>query len=207
MMMAIDNSRAARTSTREHILQEADRLFYQRGFEGTSFADIAAAVGISRGNFYHHFKTKDEILDTVISRRITATRAMLDTWTSDNDSPEDRIISFIRILIVNQTKIMAFGCPVGTLNTELAKLDHASKRHAADIFRLFQDWLAEQFRELGQIERADKLAQHLLARSQGIAVMANTFHDEEFVRSEVDILEAWLHALCVTSPNNHSKEH
>lgn len=54
-------------STRNLIVEEADALFYESGFEATSFAEIAKAVGISRGNFYHHFKTKDDILDAVIA--------------------------------------------------------------------------------------------------------------------------------------------
>ena len=69
----------ART-TRASIIEKADTLFYEGGFEATSFADIAAAVGISRGNFYHHFKTKDDILDAVICRRIESTGAMLELW-------------------------------------------------------------------------------------------------------------------------------
>jgi len=44
----------------------ADRLFYEQGFEHTSFANIADAVNISHGNVYHHFKSKDDILDAVI---------------------------------------------------------------------------------------------------------------------------------------------
>ena len=193
-------------STRERILREADQLFYEGGFEGTSFADIADAVGISRGNFYYHFKTKDEILDGVIARRMEATRAMLDAWATENDSPVERIVSFIRILIDNRTKIMAFGCPVGTLSSELAKLDHAAQEHAADIFGLFRDWLAGQFRALGQKERADELALHLLGRSQGVAVMATAFRDERFVRSEVDALEAWVQTLCLSSSNHQQGE-
>lgn len=47
--------------TRARIVAEADRLFYERGYEATSFADVADAVGISRGNFYHHFKSKDTL--------------------------------------------------------------------------------------------------------------------------------------------------
>ena len=39
------------------VVAEADRLFYEQGFDHTSFAAIADGVGISRGNFYHHFKT------------------------------------------------------------------------------------------------------------------------------------------------------
>ncbi|HSX63230.1 MAG TPA: helix-turn-helix domain-containing protein, partial [Pseudoxanthomonas sp.] len=50
-------------ATRDHIVEAADQLFYQQGYERTSFSDIAEAVQISRGNFYYHFKSKDEILD------------------------------------------------------------------------------------------------------------------------------------------------
>ena len=57
----------ASKATREQITAAADELFYRRGYEYTSFADIAAAVNLSRGNFYYHFKTKDEILDAVIA--------------------------------------------------------------------------------------------------------------------------------------------
>lgn len=193
-------------STRERILQKADELFYEGGFESTSFADIAGAVGISRGNFYHHFKTKDDILDGVIARRMDATRAMLDAWAAESDLPAERIVSFVRILIDNRSKIMAFGCPVGTLNAELAKLDHVAQTRAADLFGLFRDWLAAQFCALGQRERADELALHLLGRSQGVAVMATAFRDESFIRSEVDALERWVQALCPTPSSQKAGE-
>lgn len=51
---------------RDHIVAAADPLFYRQGFEHTSFAAIADAVQISRGNFYYYFKSKDKILDAVI---------------------------------------------------------------------------------------------------------------------------------------------
>lgn len=185
----------ASSATRDRIVETADRLFYECGFEATSFADIAQAVGISRGNFYYHFRTKDDILAAVIRRRFRATQAMLDAWETGGADPTERIVSFIRILIANRTKIMAFGCPVGTLCAELAKLDHAAQDQAADVFGLFRDWLAGQFRVLGHGSRAEGLALHLLARSQGIAVMATAFHDEDFIRAEVAGLEHWLGTL------------
>ena len=55
-------------TTRDSIVSTADTLFYQRGFDHTSFADIAKQVAISRGNFYHHFKSKDQILAAVIEK-------------------------------------------------------------------------------------------------------------------------------------------
>ena len=63
--------------TKHKIISIADRLFYENGFEHTSFADIAAAVNISRGNFYYHFKTKDDILNAVIDLRKQNTQALL----------------------------------------------------------------------------------------------------------------------------------
>ncbi len=190
----------AGTSRREQIVREADRLFYRGGFRGTSFADIAGAVGISRGNFYYHFRTKDEILDAVILHRIARTRTMLATWEREGVSPLERIGCFIRILVANRNDIMDFGCPVGSLSSELVRIDHVSKRQAADIFIMFRDWLAEQFCAMGHgRDKAMRLAFHLLGRSQGIAVMANVFGDEEFIRSEVAELEEWVKTLDVGS--------
>ena len=86
-------------TTRDHIIDAADQLFYRQGYEHTSFSDIADTVQISRGNFYHHFKTKDEILDAVIDLRLTNTRNMLEQWEIEGKQPEDRIRRFIHILI------------------------------------------------------------------------------------------------------------
>lgn len=180
--------------TREEIVAAADDLFYRQGFDHTSFADIAGAVKLSRGNFYYHFRTKDEILDAVIDRRLEETREMLAGWAADSASPAARIECFIRILIMNQTKIMAYGCPVGTLCQELAKLDHAARARAADVFALFRDWLAAEFEALGAGEEARALALHVLGWSQGTAALANAFKDEAFVRREVDGMCLWLAA-------------
>lgn len=179
-------------TTRERIVEAADQLFYQGGFDHTSFADIADAVQISRGNFYYHFKTKDEILAAVIERRMDNTRAMLRRWEAEGEGPAERIRCFIKILIANQAKIKLYGCPVGTLSMELAKLDHASKAQAAEIFTLFRDWLRAQFVQLGREDAADDLAMHILARSQGVATLANAFRDDAFINQEVQQMCDWL---------------
>ncbi|WP_226576265.1 TetR/AcrR family transcriptional regulator [Acuticoccus sediminis] len=187
--------------TREQIVEAADRLFYEQGFDTTSFADIASVVGLSRGNFYYHFKTKDEILDAVIERRLAVTRAMLNAWQAGAETPKARIMSFVRILIANRAKIMSHGCPVGTLSSELAKLDHASRDKATAVFTLFRDFLRRQFAELGEPD-ADGLALHVLMRSQGVAALATAFRDEAFVAREVAGMERWLDTRCPDTPRN-----
>ena len=187
-------------TTRDHIVEAADRLFYQQGYEHTSFSHIADAVKISRGNFYYHFKTKDEILDAVIRLRLADRRVMLEKWERDGTDPAGRIRSFIYILIMNRNKIKRYGCPIGTLSTELTKLNHASQDEAHALFTLFRTWLARQFTSLGREADADELAMHLLARSQGVATLAHAFHDEKFIDQEVRQMCDWLNS-CTPSSN------
>lgn len=180
------------TPTRDQIVEAADRLFYRQGFEHTSFSDVAGAVKISRGNFYYHFKSKDEMLDAVIALRLANTETMLARWELEGKQPIDCIRSFIHMLLVNRADIKRYGCPVGTLCAELAKLNHRSQAEANQLFSLFRAWLRKQFELLGRKADADALAMHLLARSQGVAALASAFHDETFIRQEVQQMGDWL---------------
>lgn len=190
--------------TRAQIVDAANRLFYEQGFEHTSFAAIAAAVGISRGNFYHHFKTKDEILGAVIEARLQSTRAMLAEWGRGEPGPAERVRRFVEIVITNRADIQNYGCPVGTLTTELAKLGHPSRPQAVAVFDLFRTWLREQFEEIGCTVEADDFALHVLTFSQGVAMLSNAFHDGQFVQREVERLHDWLDERIADHGSLHS---
>ena len=135
----------------------------------------------------------------MIGARLASTREMLEQWEIEGDRPEDRIRSFIHILIANRADIKRYGCPVGTLCSELAKLGHASKAEANQLLTLFRTWLRRQFTLLGREADADALAMHLLARSQGVATLANTFHDEKFIRQEVKQMCDWLQSCAASA--------
>ncbi len=192
-------------TTREQIVDAADQLIYRQGFEHTSFAHIANAVGISRGNFYYHFKSKDDILDAVINARLADRQTMLARWEAEGTSPLARIRNFIDILTVNGEKIKRYGCPIGTLSSELAKLNHSAQRQANRLFTLFRTWLRRQFVALGRETDADALALHLLARSQGVATMANAFQDDAFVQQEVRQMYEWLDTISANTMVHQSK--
>ncbi|MGE7945418.1 TetR/AcrR family transcriptional regulator [Lysinibacillus sp. NPDC093688] len=53
---------------RNEILDAADELFGQKGFDGASTNDILEKVGIARGTLYYHFKSKEDIMDALIER-------------------------------------------------------------------------------------------------------------------------------------------
>lgn len=93
---------------------------------------------------------------------------------------------------------MAYGCPVGTLCNELAKLDHIAKNESTNLFNLFRDWRSRQFAALGRETDADAVAMHIRTRSQGAAALATAFRDEDFFRREVEEMCEWLAAQCPT---------
>ena len=51
---------------RRELLETAQALFYEKGYENTSVADIIDTVGIAKGTFYHYFKSKEALLDEIV---------------------------------------------------------------------------------------------------------------------------------------------
>ncbi|GAB3034779.1 TetR/AcrR family transcriptional regulator [Mycobacterium bourgelatii] len=66
--------------TRERLVTEAMRLFGEQGYRATSVAQIEAAAGLASGSgaLYHHFKSKEALLDAGINRQLDRRRAMQD---------------------------------------------------------------------------------------------------------------------------------
>lgn len=179
---------------RQRIIEKADELFYQHGFEKTSFSDIASALNISRGNFYYHYKTKDDILDAVILSRLQSVEQLLHDCEGNNKDARETIRCCMNLMTRNHDHVQQLGCPAGTLCLELNKLEHAMRDNARQVFMLFREWLAAQFEKLGN-RNADQLAMHLLTRTQGLAIMMSAFNDQEYYLAEIKALNVWLDNL------------
>jgi len=60
--------RMAPNERRSHILDAAQKLFFARGWDDVTIADVLSEAGISKGGFYHHFAAKEDLLDGVVQR-------------------------------------------------------------------------------------------------------------------------------------------
>jgi len=181
--------------TRQRIVEAANRLFYHQGYNQTSFSDVVEAADVPRGNIYYYFKTKDEILKAAIGYRVGRIRQMLEGWNGNYRTPIERLHRFIDILSDSADAIMRYGCPMGTLNTELGKSQDHLQEQAENLFKVFESWLSDQFAELGYAGRAHDLALRLMAQGQGISVMAHVHNDPGFLRREKQRLGDWLNQL------------
>ncbi len=183
--------------TRELIVDTADRLFYERGYEHTSFRGIAREAGVPSGNFYHYFKAKEDILQAVINRRVEMIQRQLDDWQAEFPTPLTRLKRFVQIARNSQQGAIQYGCPVGTLTSELGK-ERTHNVQPSVMFDVFINWLEQQFLALGFKEQSRNHARRLLAYLQGVIVVSHAYHDEEFLHQEADVLDEWLEQLAAS---------
>jgi AcrR family transcriptional regulator len=76
---------------RQAILSEAKRLFAERGFHATSVADIVRGIEIPVGSVYTYFRTKDEIIETIIEEGWAQFRDSLMGALKGAKTPEERL--------------------------------------------------------------------------------------------------------------------
>jgi len=63
---------------KNEILDTAQNLFYSRGYDNTSVADVINTIGIAKGTFYHYFKSKTDLLDQIIHRQAQKIDQVID---------------------------------------------------------------------------------------------------------------------------------
>lgn len=181
--------------TRQRIIEAANRLFYQQGYAATSFSDVVNAANVPRGNIYYYFKTKDDILRAAISFRAERIANMLQNWSEQYSTPLERLNRFLEILPDSMESLKQYGCPMGSLNTELGKNSPELQQQAKVLFKLFDDWLTDQFSEMGYAGHAREYARRMLARGQGISIMTHIYKDEKLLLQETDLLARWVQRL------------
>ena len=86
--------------TREKIFQAAKRILQKKGYEELSIKNICEEAGVSNGSFYHHFKTKDDLLST--GKMITTTHRLSTKpggWVSEIQFP---VLSLSECIALNK---------------------------------------------------------------------------------------------------------
>jgi TetR/AcrR family transcriptional repressor of nem operon len=188
-----DSSTELGTGKRQRLVASARELIHKQGVEKTTIADIAQAADVPVGNVYYYFKTKDELVDAAIDGHAADVRAMLGSL-AHHRTPQARLKALIRELMSQRELAADYGCPLGSLCSELDKRTDTLARSCSELLQLPVDWAAQQFRLMGRRDARD-LAVALIASYEGIALLTNTFHDPELMTREGRRLERWIDSL------------
>jgi len=180
---------------RQQIVKAADKLFYQNGYNLSSFSDIASASNVPRGNLNYYFKTKNEVLSAVIHYRIDEMQQMLNRWDEEYKTPLQRLQRYAQIVSNEKNEVTQYGCPMGTLNAELGKVQPILQKITKQQFVVFEQWMKTQFQAMGCSKNAVELTMHLMVRTQGVAAMAYIHQDARLINREVKSITRWLVSL------------
>jgi TetR/AcrR family transcriptional repressor of nem operon len=178
---------------RDRLIAAARKTVHEHGVEHTTLALVASAADVPVGNVYYYFKTKDELLSAVIGA-YDNDFAMLDAVLSRYRTPKARLKALVRTWTAARERLARYGCPIGSLCSELDKRDDDITSEASAVLARLITVAQEQFEQLGRRD-ARELAVALVASYEGIALIANTLRDPELINTEARRLERWIDSI------------
>ncbi|TMR36866.1 TetR/AcrR family transcriptional regulator [Nonomuraea zeae] len=169
------------------------RVLHEQGVEKTTLADIARAADVPVGNVYYYFKTKDQLIEAAIDAHGRELESMIGAL-EQLGTPQERLKALLHGWIGQRDLTAQYGCPTGTLASELDKRDDGLDRAVAKVMGALIDWVERQFQAMGRAD-ARELAVALMAAYQGISLLTNTFRDPALMETEGRRLERWIDSL------------
>ncbi|WP_213630491.1 TetR/AcrR family transcriptional regulator [Pseudomonas sp. Pc102] len=118
-------------SARGKLLQTAAHLFRSKGYERTTVRDLAGAVGIQSGSIFHHFKSKDEILRSVMEETILYNTALMKASLADATNLRERVLALIRCEL--QSIMGGTGEAMAVLVYEWRSLSEEGQRYILEL--------------------------------------------------------------------------
>ena len=189
-------------SAREKIIHAAMELFWLKGYNSTSIADLLSRTQLNSGSLYHAFPSKQDVLIGVLETYRDGIEAMLlePAW-SKIDDPIEKIFALLaayRTMIVESE--CAYGCPIGSLALELHEPDPPVR---ALLAQNFDKWtgaieacLSDARKRLPKSTDRRALAQFILTTMEGGVMQARTHRDVSYfdrgiaqLRTHFDLLQ------------------
>ena len=174
---------AAEPTTRTRIVRAAMELFWEKGYQSTSVADLLQRAGVHSGSLYHVFPGKQDVLLAVLDEYLAGIDEMLlaPAW-KDVADPIERVFALLaqyrRALV--QTDC-TYACPIGSLALELHEPDPPVRARLAANFNAWIDaidgCLAAAGARLPRHLDRRALAGFVLTTMEGGVMLARTYRD------------------------------
>lgn len=179
-MMSKELLTARGRRSRERILVQAARLVGEKGVKSTSLDDICDAASVGKSQLYHYFANKEKLVLAIIGRQTHTVLTGQQPFLDHLDSWEN-LERWCTFLVASQEEHQCIGgCPLGSLASELADHDEASRVALVSSFEQWEGYLIEgltSMQERGDLRRdADpaELAVAVMTSLQGGLLLSQT---------------------------------
>lgn len=202
-MSRTTNQTPERGDARQRLLDVSLNIIRKKGFAATSVDDLCRAAGVTKGAFFHHFKTK-EALGVAAANHWTETTSVLFAGASyhEPDDPLERVLAYLafrKAIIAGESH--EYTCLAGTMTQEVHESAPAIRdacalsifSHAATLEADIQAAMDE--RGIDADWTAESLARHTQAVLQGAFILAKAANNPELAKESVDHLERYVRQL------------
>jgi AcrR family transcriptional regulator len=185
----------SRAATHERLVETAADLFYTRGFNVTGVDAVVAGSGVSKPTLYAHFKSKDDLAQEVLERRLQYQVGAVDGWVrSHADTPRGRLLAVFDWLADWQAAGASRGCAFANAAVEIADPGHPVRALARKHKRWWRGYVAGLAAEAGVAdpEQAGSALMLLIDGAQArAAVEGDLGATQEARRVAAVLLDAW----------------
>ena len=179
------------SETRQAILAAATDLFHKQGVGRTSPDQIIEASGTGKGQFYHYFKNKEDLVHEVLQVYLEAIRNGGGPIRYEIASWADLEQWFRAQLALQKRFRMTRGCPFGTIGNEVTESDELIRQDLSLIFEVVKAKIAAFFvreKAAGRLDpdvSEERLADFCIAMIQGAMLMGKVKRSSHLVESVV----------------------
>ena len=188
-------------STREAVIEAATRLIHLKGYQNTTLDEVLSASGVGKGNFYHYFKSKEDLGYAILDRVVEAfiERALNPCFSDTAGSRMGQIRCFLgRIRDAQVERNFIGGCVFGNLAAELADVHEGFRSRLSGLFARWRDHLTDVLTDAqrrGEVQpacRPDAVAQFLVASMEGAILLTKLTKDIAVMDRCVDEMNRYL---------------
>jgi TetR/AcrR family transcriptional repressor of nem operon len=200
---------------RSRLLAAAVTLIRRHGYAGTSVNDLCAAAGVTKGAFFHHFKSKDELGVAAADLWSETTGALFAKAPyHDHADALDRVLGYVAFRKeLLQGGVPEFTCLVGTMVQETYEtapaIRDACDRSISGHAETLEADIAAAMRDRGMSPNwtARSLALHTQAVLQGAFILAKAKGGAEIAAESIDHLTRYLQFLFAADVENSNRNH
>jgi TetR/AcrR family transcriptional repressor of nem operon len=185
-------SREEAAANRERSLDEAAKLFRERGFSGIGVAELMKSVGLTHGGFYGHFGSKEELMVKTCERAVTT---MLDEWSRVAEAAAVNPLAAItaRYLSTRHRDAPGSGCLLAALGPDISRQATPVRRVVAECLGLVLDTLARLSPGRSAIAKRKK-ATATFASMVGALVLSRAVNDPDMSREILQVVSTSIAA-------------
>lgn len=188
--------------SRQDLLNAAQELMLAKGFGATSVDEICRKAKLTKGSFFHYFKSKDALGKALLERFCCSTQAQMKECCGCRSAEKDplkRVESHIDLAIkISQERIGAKGCLLGTFAQELSDTHPQIRSMCAQAFYEWGKLIAADLKEAKAKYKPktnfdpQDLAQHLIAIIEGAEILAKAQGDKKIVKKSLEYFRDYV---------------